>query len=79
MEFSHINEAGFAKMVDVSGKEVTFRKAVAEGSIRMKREVLEQIKTAALGKEKSSIPHSLRGFPQPKGRGNLSRCVTISR
>lgn len=50
MEFSHINEAGFAKMVDVSGKEVTFRKAVAEGSIRMKREVLEQIKNGGVRK-----------------------------
>lgn len=50
MEFSHINEAGFAKMVDVSGKEVTSRKAVAEGSIRMKREVLEQIKNGGVRK-----------------------------
>lgn len=46
MEFSHINEAGFAKMVNVSEKSETFRKAVAEGSIRMKKEVLEQVKTA---------------------------------
>ena len=50
MEFSHINEAGFAKMVDVSGKEVTSRKAVAEGSIRMKKEVLEQIKNGGVRK-----------------------------
>ena len=50
MEFSHINEAGFAKMVDVSGKGVTSRKAVAEGSIRMKKEVLEQIKSGGVRK-----------------------------
>lgn len=50
MEFSHINEAGFAKMVNVSEKSETFRKAVAEGSIRMKKEVLEQVKNGGVRK-----------------------------
>ena len=33
MEFTHFNENGRAKMVDVSGKEVTIREAVAGGTV----------------------------------------------
>lgn len=35
MDFTHINERGEAVMVDVSGKAVTHRTAVAAGRIRM--------------------------------------------
>ena len=34
-EFTHLNEAGEVHMVDVSGKEITDRVAVAEGHISM--------------------------------------------
>ncbi|MFU8817779.1 MAG: cyclic pyranopterin monophosphate synthase MoaC [Pseudomonadales bacterium] len=40
---SHINEAGEANMVDVSGKPESRRTAVAEGVIRMQAETLQQI------------------------------------
>ena len=39
MEFSHFDEDGNAVMVDVSGKEITQRRALAEGKIRVSREV----------------------------------------
>ena len=45
-EFTHFDDKGNAYMVDVSGKDVTRRTAVAEGSIRMSREALD----AVLGK-----------------------------
>ena len=35
MEFSHFDEDGNAVMVDVSGKEITQRRALAEGKIRV--------------------------------------------
>lgn len=35
MEFTHLNENGEVRMVDVSDKDVTHREAVAEGYIRM--------------------------------------------
>ena len=41
MEFSHFDEDGNAVMVDVSGKEITQRRALAEGKIRVSREVFE--------------------------------------
>jgi len=41
--FPHLDEAGRARMVDVGDKEVTRRRALAEGSIRMERETLRAI------------------------------------
>lgn len=43
-DFSHLDEEGRARMVDVSGKRPTRRTAVAEGAIRMKPETLEAIR-----------------------------------
>ena len=43
MEFSHFDEDDNAVMVDVSGKEITQRRALAEGKIRVSREVFEAI------------------------------------
>ena len=44
MEFTHFDDKGNAYMVDVSGKEVTHRVAVAEGTITVSREVMDAIK-----------------------------------
>jgi cyclic pyranopterin monophosphate synthase len=43
MDFSHLDEQGKARMVDVSGKEITVREAVAAGKIFMKAETLAAI------------------------------------
>lgn len=40
---SHVNEAGEANMVDVSGKPDSTRVAVAEGLVRMRPETLREI------------------------------------
>ena len=44
MEFTHFDEHGNARMVDVSEKGVTHRVAVAEGIIAVSREVMDAIK-----------------------------------
>jgi len=43
MPFTHIDENGRAKMVDVSGKEVTLRRAVAGGEVRCAAETVRLI------------------------------------
>lgn len=43
MEFTHFNENGHAKMVDVSEKNETQRKAVARGYIKMNPETIQMI------------------------------------
>jgi len=50
MEFTHMNEEGRAKMVDVSEKEDTVRTAVACGSIYMKRETMDKIRDGQIKK-----------------------------
>ena len=47
---SHLNEKGEARMVDVSGKEVTSRTARAEGFVAMAAETLELILSARVPK-----------------------------
>lgn len=42
-KLTHLNESGEAHMVDVGGKDVTVREAVAEGLIRMQPETLRRI------------------------------------
>jgi len=42
-KLTHLDEAGAARMVDVSGKDITHRRAVAGGFIRMRPETLAMI------------------------------------
>lgn len=50
MEFTHFNEHGKAKMVDVSEKDETKRTATAKGSISMKSGTIEIIKQGKIKK-----------------------------
>ncbi len=43
MEFTHFNENGRARMVDVSEKNETQRKAIARGYIKMNEETIQMI------------------------------------
>ncbi len=49
-EFTHFNEAGRAKMVDVSAKPSTERMAVAEGCVYLQPETLAQIRRGTIAK-----------------------------
>ncbi|MCR5304404.1 MAG: cyclic pyranopterin monophosphate synthase MoaC [Lachnospiraceae bacterium] len=42
-EFTHLDEQGNARMVDVGNKDITEREAVAKGSITMTRECYEKL------------------------------------
>lgn len=50
MELTHFDEAGNARMVDVSEKAVTARTAVAEGYISVNAEIYERIKAGTMKK-----------------------------
>ena len=49
-ELTHFNEQGRAKMVDVTGKTVTCRTAVAKGEIHMSLETLGRIRSGTVKK-----------------------------
>lgn len=50
MELSHINEQGHARMVDVTDKEETFRKATAAGTVRVNESTMALIKSSGIKK-----------------------------
>ena len=50
MELSHLDEQGNARMVDVSAKVQTLRKAVASAFVRMKPETLALIQSGGIAK-----------------------------
>jgi len=50
MEFSHLDEQKKARMVDVTGKEPSFREAVALGTVRMKPETVRAIEEGGIAK-----------------------------
>lgn len=50
MEFSHINEQGRAKMVDVTEKEITCREATAEATVIVAPETMTLIKSGGIKK-----------------------------
>jgi len=50
LELSHLDSSGAARMVDVSAKTETFRRAVAVATVRMKPETLNAIKESTIKK-----------------------------
>lgn len=50
MAFTHFNEQGRAKMVDVSEKDVTKRQATATSMVTMNPDTLKQIKAGSISK-----------------------------
>lgn len=50
MEFSHINEQGRAKMVDVTEKDSSFREAIAEGTVVVNPDTMALIKSGGIKK-----------------------------
>lgn len=50
MKLSHLDQAGRARMVDVSDKPLMDRAAVATGTIRMSREAFQQVTDQAVAK-----------------------------
>ncbi|WP_407383066.1 cyclic pyranopterin monophosphate synthase MoaC [Ruminococcus sp.] len=50
MDFTHINEQGRAKMVDVTEKAETFREAIAEGTVHVSSDTMRLIKSGGIWK-----------------------------
>ena len=50
MGFTHLDEQGQARMVDVSSKAPTRRRAVARGRVRMEPEVARALRSGEVGK-----------------------------
>lgn len=71
MEFTHLNEAGEAHMVDVSAKEVTARVAVATGRVLVSAEVVSQLRGGGVPKGDALGTARIAGILGAKQTPNL--------
>jgi cyclic pyranopterin phosphate synthase len=71
MKLSHLDARGKARMVDVSGKPVQLREAVARGSIQLKPATLRLIKSNRVAKGDVLNTARLAGIQAAKRTGEL--------
>jgi len=70
-DFSHIDDEGKVKMVDVSGKPVSKRTAVAAGSIRMAADTIEKLREGTLKKGDALATARIAGIMGAKRTSDL--------
>ena len=70
-KLTHLDETGAAHMVNVSGKAVTSREAVATGRIRMAQEALEAIRAGSLAKGDALAVARVAGIMAAKRTSDL--------
>ena len=70
-DFSHIDSNGNVKMVDVSGKPVSKRTAVASGSIRMAAETVVKLREGRLKKGDALAAARIAGIMAAKRTSDL--------
>ena len=68
---THINADGEARMVDVSGKPVQLREAVARGELRLQKETLQLIESLAIAKGNVLATARVAGIQAAKKCGEL--------
>ena len=71
MKLTHVDAHGRAKMVDVSGKPVQLREAVARGSIRLKPATLRLIRSNRIAKGDVLNTARIAGIQAAKRTGEL--------
>jgi cyclic pyranopterin phosphate synthase len=70
-KLTHLDETGAAHMVDVSGKAVTAREAVATGRIRMSAEALAAIRSGSIKKGDALAVARIAGIMAAKRASEL--------
>ena len=77
-DFTHFNDAGRARMVDVSGKDETVRTAVAAGRVRMNAEPFALVKTGGMKKGDVLTTAQIAGVMAAKRTSNvIPMCHTL--
>jgi len=65
-KFSHLDDKGRAKMVDVTGKKLSVRKAIARGKVLMKKETLGLIERGEIPKGDVFVVAKIAGIMAAK-------------
>jgi cyclic pyranopterin phosphate synthase len=71
MELTHVDEAGAARMVDVSAKDVTTREAVAAGRLTTTAEVIDLLRRDGLPKGDALAVARIAGIAGAKRTADL--------
>ncbi|MCW2540982.1 MAG: molybdenum cofactor biosynthesis protein [Frankiales bacterium] len=71
MELTHVDAAGAARMVDVSGKDITVRQAVASGTFITTPEVIELLSNGGLPKGDALAVARIAGIAAAKRTPDL--------
>ncbi len=71
IRLTHIDEQGAARMVDVGSKQITRRKALAEGRISMSAEALAAIRAGSVQKGDVLATARIAGIMAAKKTGDL--------
>jgi cyclic pyranopterin phosphate synthase len=71
VKLSHVDERGRARMVDVGGKDVSQRTAIAEGAVRMSQEAFELVAAQAAPKGDVLAVAEVAGVMAAKRTGEL--------
>ena len=78
-QFSHLDDAGRLRMVDVSSKPVTQRRARARGEVRASAETIDQIRNNRLAKGNVLEAARLAGIMAAKNTGQwIPLCHPLS-
>jgi cyclic pyranopterin monophosphate synthase len=75
-EFTHLDEHGAARMVDVSGKDVSARTATARGRVLVSDEVLRLLRDNALPKGDALAVARIAGIMAAKRTGVEMEALT---
>lgn len=70
-EFTHLDDRGAARMVDVSGKEVTVRTATASGSVQVSPEVIALLRGQGVPKGDALAVARIAGIQAAKRTPDL--------
>lgn len=70
-QFTHLDEAGSARMVDVSAKEVTSRRATATGRVRISAEVVALLRSGGVPKGDALAVARIAGIAAAKRTPDL--------
>lgn len=79
MDFTHFNEQGRAKMVDISNKDITKREATATTMVKMAATTLTKIKAGQIGKGDVLAVAQVAGIMAAKNTANsIPMCHPIA-
>jgi cyclic pyranopterin monophosphate synthase len=70
-DFTHLDKQGNVSMVDVSGKAIQQREAVASGEIRLQSETIKKIQNNEIAKGNVFVTARLAGIMAAKKTGDL--------